>query len=143
MANTILRLPAVKAESGYARSTLYRLIQYGLWTRPVSLGARAVGWPAAEVEALIAVRIAGKSDDEIRDLVDKLHADRPACATVGAAVMRDDPTRDNLAKGLREALWMALFFAEKIGDTTTRDHLCELWRDVVQEPEVDQGGRAS
>jgi len=66
----------VKAESGLSRSTIYLRIAEGLWTRPVSLGARAVGWPADEVDALNAARIAGKSDDEIRDLVIKLEAAR-------------------------------------------------------------------
>ena len=46
----------------------------------------------------------------------------------GAAVMSDDPTRDSHAKGLREALWLALFFAEQLGDTKARDRLCEVWR---------------
>lgn len=80
MTHTILRLPAVKSESGLARSTLYARISTGLWTRPVSLGARAVGWPASEVTALNAARIAGKSDQEIRALVAKLEAARKAAA---------------------------------------------------------------
>lgn len=80
MVTTILRLPAVKSESGYSRSTIYLRISQGLWTPPVSLGARAVGWPAGEVAALNAARIAGKSDDEIRVLVAKLEAARKAAA---------------------------------------------------------------
>jgi prophage regulatory protein len=76
MATTILRLPAVKSESGYSRSTIYLRISQGLWTTPIALGARAVGWPAGEVAALNAARIAGKSDAEIRQLVAKLHAAR-------------------------------------------------------------------
>lgn len=76
MTNTILRLPAVKFDSGYARSTIYLRISQGLWTKPVRLGERAVGWPANEVAALNAARIAGKSDDEIRALVAKLEASR-------------------------------------------------------------------
>jgi prophage regulatory protein len=73
---TILRLPAVKVESGYSRSTIYLRISQGLWTRPVNLGFRAVGWPSSEVAALNAARIAGKTDDEIRELVLKLEAVR-------------------------------------------------------------------
>lgn len=76
MANEILRLPTVKNDSGYARSTIYLRISQGLWTKPVRLGERAVGWPANEVAALNAARIAGKSDDEIRALVAKLEASR-------------------------------------------------------------------
>ncbi len=73
---TIFRLPAVKTESGYSRSTVYLRISQGLWTKQVSLGPRCVGWPAHEVAALNAARIAGKTDDEIRELVTRLEAAR-------------------------------------------------------------------
>lgn len=76
MTRTIFRLPAVKAESGYSRSTIYLRISQRLWTKPVSLGARAVGWPATEVAELNAARIAGLADEEIRALVVKLEAAR-------------------------------------------------------------------
>lgn len=76
MAQAILRLPAVKAESGASRSTIYLRIQQGLWPKPVRLGPRSVGWPASEVAAINAARIAGKTDDEIRVLVVKLEAAR-------------------------------------------------------------------
>lgn len=74
--NTILRLPAVKASSGLSRSTIYLRVSQGLLTRPISLGARAVGWPAHEVDAVNAARIAGKSDDQVRQLVQRLQAAR-------------------------------------------------------------------
>jgi prophage regulatory protein len=80
MATAILRLPAVKSESGYSRSTIYLRIAQGLWTKQVSLGPRCVGWPAHEVAALNAARIAGKSDEEIRALVAKLEAARRTAA---------------------------------------------------------------
>ncbi|MEO8400740.1 MAG: AlpA family phage regulatory protein [Gammaproteobacteria bacterium] len=76
MVTTILRLPAVKADSGYSRSTIYLRIEQKLWTKPVKLGARSVGWPVNEVAALNAARISGKSNDEIRALVEKLEASR-------------------------------------------------------------------
>ena len=44
MTHSILRIPAAKARSGYSRSTIYLRIAQGLWTKPVSLGLRAVGW---------------------------------------------------------------------------------------------------
>lgn len=74
----IWRLRTVQAETGYPRSTLYLRIAQGLWPKPVRLGARAVGWPAHEVAAINAARIAGKSDAEIRALVTKLEAARKA-----------------------------------------------------------------
>lgn len=76
MLQTILRLPAVKSACGLSRSTVYLRISQGLWPKPVSLGARTVGWPAAEVAAVNAARIAGKSDEEVRQLVAKLEASR-------------------------------------------------------------------
>jgi prophage regulatory protein len=50
MANTILRLPVVKARTGLSRSTIYLRVSEGSFPRPVSLGARAVGWLESEVE---------------------------------------------------------------------------------------------
>ena len=76
MSHTILRLPVIKENTGLSRSTLYLRIAQGLLTKPVSLGGRAVGWPADEVAALNAARIAGKSDAEVRALVAKLEAAR-------------------------------------------------------------------
>ncbi len=80
MAQNILRLPAVKAISGLSRSTVYLYIKQGLWPRPVSLGARAVGWPENELSALNAARIAGKDNAAIRTLVTKLEAARKGAA---------------------------------------------------------------
>ncbi len=77
---TILRLSDVKSKSGHSRSTIYLRITQGLWTKPVSLGGRSVGWPASEIATLLAARIAGKSDEEIRELVLKLLAARKSFA---------------------------------------------------------------
>ena len=76
MTHTILRKTKKKNQSGYSRSTIYLRIAQGLWTKPVSLGPRAVGWPANEIEALNAARISGKTDAQIRDLVETLHTQR-------------------------------------------------------------------
>ncbi len=78
MPRTILRLPAVLRERARSRSAHYLDIQQGLFTAPVPIGARAVGWPADELAALNAARIAGKTEDEIRALVAKLQAARKA-----------------------------------------------------------------
>ena len=74
----ILRRPRVEEAIGLSRSTIYLRVSQGLFTQPVSLGPRAVGWPAGEVSAINAARIAGKSDDEIRALVTQLHNARGA-----------------------------------------------------------------
>ena len=80
MIDTILRLPAVKTNTGLSRSTIYLRIAQGEFPKPVSLGGRTVGWPASEVATLNAARIAEKSNAEIRDLVEKLEAARKAVA---------------------------------------------------------------
>jgi prophage regulatory protein len=76
MAPTILRLPEVLRLRGRSRSTHYLDIQQGLFTSPVPIGARAVGWPEHEVASLNAARISGMSDGEIRELVTRLEAAR-------------------------------------------------------------------
>ena len=45
----ILRLPGVKARTGLSRSSIYLRISQGRFPKPVSLGARAVGWVESEV----------------------------------------------------------------------------------------------
>ena len=74
---SILRMPAVKAETGHrSHASIYTADKLGLFTRPVPIGQRSVGWPDTEVRAINRARIAGKTDAEIKALVDKLHADR-------------------------------------------------------------------
>ena len=50
MTHSILRLPAVKARTGLSRSTIYLKVAQGTFPKPVSLGARAVGWPSGLVD---------------------------------------------------------------------------------------------
>jgi len=76
MSYSIVRLPVVKMSTGLSRSSIYLRISQGEFPRPVSLGGRAVGWPASEVAAVNAARISGKSGGELRDLVAKLEAAR-------------------------------------------------------------------
>jgi len=78
MLQTIYRLPFVKSQLGLSRSTIYLRIGQGLWTKPITIGGRAVGWPAREIEVLNAALIAGLSHREIRELVLILEAERKA-----------------------------------------------------------------
>ena len=79
---TILRMPAVKAETGHrSHASIYNAIKAGLFTAGVAIGQRAKGWPLYEVQAINAARIAGKSDAELRELVKRLHAKRAELAT--------------------------------------------------------------
>ena len=80
MTITILRLPEVLRRRGRSRSSHYLDIQQGLFTQPVLIGARAVGWPAHEVDALNAARLAGHGDERIRVLVAQLESSRAGAA---------------------------------------------------------------
>lgn len=67
------RLEKCKAEVGYrSNASIYNLIREGLWTKPVLIGQRSVGWPDYEVQAISSARIAGMAEAEIRELVNQL-----------------------------------------------------------------------
>ena len=73
------RIDACKAESGDRSNTsIYNRIRDGLWTTPVAIGQRAKAWPDYEVKAIVRARIAGQTDDEVRELVNRLHEKRTA-----------------------------------------------------------------
>lgn len=76
----IIRRKQLEQRMGIGRSTIYLRINQSLITSPVSLGANSVGWPEHEIDAILAARIAGKSDDEIKALVSELEAARKLAA---------------------------------------------------------------
>ena len=79
----ILRMPAVKGRAGHrSDASIYNAIRAGLFTNGVAIGQRAKGWPDYEVDAINAARVAGKSENEIRELVKALHAKRTELAMV-------------------------------------------------------------
>jgi prophage regulatory protein len=79
----MLRCRQAQAASGLGHTSLYDAIGKGLFPRPVRIAARSVAWPDSEVAAVNAARIAGRSDEYIRDLVKQLEHAR---ATVDADV---------------------------------------------------------
>ncbi len=54
----LLRLPEVVLRTGLSRSSIYARIATHQFPAPVSLGARAVGWPSSLVDTWIGERIA-------------------------------------------------------------------------------------
>ncbi|MDD5460331.1 MAG: AlpA family phage regulatory protein [Methylococcales bacterium] len=89
--NQLLRLPVVKQVTGYSGTTIYRNIQKGLFVRAVKIGGDRSAWPENEIDALNRARIAGKSDNEIRELVVALEAAR----------QNDQVTEGNKIKGAK------------------------------------------
>lgn len=74
---SIFRMPDVKAKTGHrSHASIYNAVKEGLFTKPVKIGQRSVGWPDTEVLAINAARIAGQSETEIKELVSRLHAKR-------------------------------------------------------------------
>jgi prophage regulatory protein len=59
-----------------SRSSIYSHIKSGLFPRPLAIGVRMVGFRQSEIAAVIAARIRGATDDELRLLISKLEADR-------------------------------------------------------------------
>ena len=73
----IFRIETVKKELGYCSHTsVYEDIRLGLFTKSVKISNRSVGWPDYEVIAINTARIAGLTQNEIRELVDSLHLKR-------------------------------------------------------------------
>ena len=73
----ILRINEVKMATGHrSHVSIYNAINAGLFTKPVPIGSRSVGWPSTEVFAINAARVAGQSNSEIRELVVKLEQAR-------------------------------------------------------------------
>lgn len=73
---SLCRRPIVEQATGDSRTTIYRKIKAGLFTKPVKIGGERVAWPANEIEAINTARIASKSEDEIKKLVIELEAAR-------------------------------------------------------------------
>jgi prophage regulatory protein len=84
----LLRMPAVCDATGLGITKIYDQIKHGLFPPQIKLTERNSAWPAHEVAAVNAARIAGKSDAEIKTLVKKLVVAR---ASLPALVNRGEP----------------------------------------------------
>jgi prophage regulatory protein len=73
---SMLSTQEVYKRRGKKRSKHYDDIKKGLFVEPVAIGLRSKATPDYEVDTLIASDIAGKTEEERRVLVRKLHAAR-------------------------------------------------------------------
>jgi prophage regulatory protein len=77
----VLRKPEIRGLTGLNSDvSLFNQIREGLLPPYIKLGARAVGLMKFEVDAVMAARAAGHTDDQIRELVCKLVENRKAKA---------------------------------------------------------------
>jgi prophage regulatory protein len=73
----MLRMADVKAITGNkSHSSIYERIRAGTFPAGVLIGRRSKAWPDYEVESVNAALVAGKSNDQLRQLVSKIHAKR-------------------------------------------------------------------
>lgn len=76
-----LRMSAVKAETGHrSHISIYNVIKAGIFTKPVPSGERSVGRPDYKVKVINQVRVAGQKDDQIKELVNRLHTKQTTIA---------------------------------------------------------------
>ena len=48
-----LRRTEVEDQTGFSRSSIYRLMRSGLFPEPIKIGPRAVRWKSSEIEAYL------------------------------------------------------------------------------------------
>ena len=76
---TLSRLPALKARlGGCCTSTIYNRVERQQLPPPVKISERSIAWIDAEIDEVIAARVRGASDEEVRALVGELVARREA-----------------------------------------------------------------
>lgn len=73
----MLRAREAAAYIGIAFSTLYVHTKDGVVPEGVNIGGRAVAWPIDELDMIVNARIAGFSNDQVRELVKQITAERP------------------------------------------------------------------
>lgn len=76
----LLRLPQTCEATGRKPGAHYLDIKNGLMVPGVRIGLNAVAWPEDELAAINQAKIAGKSEDEIKALVQRLIAARTEAA---------------------------------------------------------------
>lgn len=72
----ILRKPEVIKMTGLSSTSLFEKQKSGLFPTSISLGSRAVGFIEFEIQALLAARAAGHTDEQVKELVTLMIAKR-------------------------------------------------------------------
>ena len=78
--HALLRVADARSLTADSRAAFYAKVKGGLLPPLVKISARSSAVPAREIEAVNAARIRGATDDEVRDLVKRLHAARALAA---------------------------------------------------------------
>jgi prophage regulatory protein len=81
----LIRTRDTLAKTGVGATTAWRMQQKGLFPSAVRTGPKAVRYLEHEIDAWIAARARGLTDEELRAFVAKMHADRAALGEKDAA----------------------------------------------------------
>lgn len=74
---SIMREPGAREATGLPHSTFRLRIKQGLFPPPIKIGGnKASGWPSHEVNAVVSAMVAGRSQEDIKELVKALIAKR-------------------------------------------------------------------
>jgi predicted DNA-binding transcriptional regulator AlpA len=71
-----VRQPVVEALFGYSGPTVWRRVRDGRIPRPKKLSPRVTAWNVGELRRVLAAHVAGKSDEEVRELIVRLKTER-------------------------------------------------------------------
>lgn len=72
----LLRKPEVIKQTLKPHATIYKDIREGLFPTPIKLSKAVSAWLKHEIDQVLAARIRGCTDDEIRELVRNLEEQR-------------------------------------------------------------------
>lgn len=75
-ADKLLRQPAAADVLGLPQASYYEQIKQGLIPPGIRIGPRRVGWLESEIRAILAARVAGSTETQIRALVKRLIRER-------------------------------------------------------------------
>ena len=76
----VIRKPEACNLAGMSNTSLFEQTRAGIFPPPIPLGARAVGFFLHEIQTILAARSVGKSDDDIRLIVQALIRQRETSA---------------------------------------------------------------
>jgi prophage regulatory protein len=91
MAKRLIRIRTVCEHTGLAKSTVYEHVARGLMPPAIKIGPSWGAWWDREIDQIVGARIAGFTNDQIRELVIRLVALRPHAAPEG--IGREQPGR--------------------------------------------------
>ncbi|WAJ69751.1 helix-turn-helix transcriptional regulator [Catenovulum adriaticum] len=74
--NRFIKQPEILERFNISKSTMYNRINSGLFPKPCSLGDRAVAWLESDLNTIFNAIVAGKSNEELKNIVTELHSSR-------------------------------------------------------------------